>query len=170
MKALILSTLITVFGTGLFAQPAEFERLYNNYKGEEGVVALWVPGFLMKLVSCIPDLDRAEKQLLRSLRSVTVLTVEEPDLYPELNFTDEINFSGMKDGYRILLEVHGDEEDVVILAREVNRKVNDLIVVVGGGENVLVHVSGRMKSDLLGNLAKVAGIDELHYTSQLSPD
>jgi hypothetical protein len=170
MKTFILSVLITAYGTSLFAQQAEFDRLYSTYKGEEGVVALWIPGFLMKLASCIPDLDRAEKQLLRSLRSVTVLTVEEPNLYPELNFTDEINFSGMRDGYHMLLEVHDDKEDVVILAREVNSKISDLIVVVGGIDNVLIQVRGRMNGDLLGNLARVAGIDELHYTSQLSPN
>jgi len=39
--------------------------------------------------------------------------------------------------------------------------------VVGGDDNVLVHVRGRMDSDLLENLAEVAGVDELHITAKL---
>ena len=167
MKKLILSALIITMGVSLFAQPAGFDRLYYNYKGEEGVVALRIPGFLMKLAGSIADLDREEKQLLRSLRSVTVLTIEDTDLYPDVNFTEEVDLSRMKGGYQLLLEVHDGDEDVVIAAREKNGKITDLIVVVGGDENVLVHVRGRMHSDLLENLAEVAGIDELKFTAKI---
>lgn len=167
MKKLILSALIITMGVSLFAQPAGFDRLYYNYKGEEGVVALRIPGFLMKLAGSIADLDREEKQLLRSLRSVTVLTIEETDLYPDVNFTEEVDLSRMRGGYQMLLEVHDGDEDVVIAAREKKGKITDLIVVVGGDENVLVHVRGRMQSDLLENLAEVAGVDELKFTAKI---
>ena len=155
------------FSISLFAQPAGFDRLYYQYKGEEGVVALKIPGFVMKLAGAIADLDHDEKALLKSLRSVTVLTIEEMDLYPGVNFTDEINLSKLDNNYKLLMEVHEDDEDVYIAAREKNGKLRDLIVVVGGDENVLVHVRGRMDSDLLENLAGVAGVDQLHFTAQL---
>jgi hypothetical protein len=167
MKSVILSLLIVATGAALIAQPAGFDRLYYQYRGEEGVVALKVPGFVMKLAASIADLDGDERELLRSLRSVTVLTIEETDLYPGLNFTKEIDLSRLDNGYRMLLEVHEVQEDVIIAAREKNGKLTDLIVVVGGDDNVLVHVRGRMESDLLENLAEVAGVDELHFTAQL---
>jgi len=165
MKKLILSLLIISTGLTLFAQPAGFDKLYYQYKGEEGVVALKIPGFVMKLAGSIADLDREEKQLLKSLRSVTVLTIEEEYMYPDVNFTEQINLSS--DKYQLLMEVHEDGEDVIIAAREKNGKLRDLIVVVGGDDNVLVHVRGRMDSDLLENLSAVAGVDELHFTAQL---
>lgn len=165
MKKLILSLLTLSLGLTLFAQPAGFDRLYYQYRGEEGVVALRVPGFVMRLAASLGDLEGEEKALLRSMRSVTVLTIEDTYRYPGLNFTEEIKLDG--DQYRLLMEVHDGHEDVLIAAREKNGKVRDLIVVVGGDENVLVHVRGRMESDLLANLADVAGIDELHVTAQL---
>lgn len=167
MKKILLSAILIAVGISLYAQPAGFDRLYYNYKGEEGVVALRIPGFVMKLAGSIADLDREEKQLLRSLRSVTVLTIEETHLYPDVNFTEEVNLSHMKRGYKMLLEVHDGDEDVVIAAREKNGKITDLIVVVGGDENVLVHVRGRMNSNLLENLAEVAGVEELHFTAKI---
>ena len=167
MKKLFISTLILAFSITLMAQPAGFDRLYYQYKGEEGVVALKIPGFVMKLAGSIAGLDREEKELLKSLRSVTVLTIEESHLYPDVNFTEEINLSRLTNDYKLLMEVHDADEDVIIAAREKNGKLRDLIVVVGGDENVLVHVRGRMESDLLENLAAVAGVDELHFTAQL---
>ncbi len=167
MKKILSSAILIAVGLSLYAQPAGFDRLYYNYKGEEGVVALRIPGFVMKLAGSIADLDREEKQLLRSLRSVTVLTIEETDLYPDVNFTEEVNLTHMKGGYKMLLEVHDGDEDVVIAAREKNGKITDLIVVVGGKENVLVHVRGRMNSNLLENLSEVAGVDELQFTAKI---
>jgi len=167
MKKLLLSAIIITLGVSLFAQPAGFDRLYYQYKGEEGVVAVKIPGFVMKLAGSIADLDHQERMLLRSLRSVTVLTIDENDLYPGVNFTEEINFSRIRGDYKMLMEVHDGKEDVIIAAREKNGKVRDLIVVVGGDDNVLVHVRGRMDSDLLENLAGVAGVDELRFTAQL---
>jgi len=167
MKKLILSLLLISTGLTLFAQPAAFERLYYQYKGEEGVVAIKIPGFVMRLAGSIADLEHEERALLRSLRSVKVLTIEEAELYPEVNFTRDLNLSRLNNNYQLLLEVHEGDEDVIIAAREKNGKLRDLIVVVGGDENVLVHVRGRMDSDLLENLADVAGVDELHFTTQL---
>jgi hypothetical protein len=66
-----------------------------------------------------------------------------------------------------MLEVHGGDEDVIIAAREKKGKIRDLVVVVGGDDNVLVHVRGRMESDLLENLSEVAGVDELHFTADI---
>lgn len=167
MKKAIFSALILAFSISLFAQPAGFNDLYYDYKGEEGVVALRIPGFVMKLAGSIADLEGPEKDLLRSLRSVTVLTIEENHLYPGVNFTEEVNLDHMRNGYQVLLEVHDGDEDVIIAVREKKGKIRDLIVVVGGGDNVLVHVRGRMESDLLENLSEVAGIDELHFTADI---
>lgn len=167
MKKFTLTLLLSFFALSIFAQPAGLDRLYYTYKGEEGVVAFRVPGIVMKLAGAIADLDHEEKQLLRSLRSIRILTIEDEELYPGLNFTEEVNLHQMNGGYQLMLEVHEEDEDVIIAAREKKGKVTDLIVIVGGSDNTMVHVRGRMNSDLLKNLAEVAGVEELQFTAQL---
>lgn len=167
MKKIIFAILLAAFSLTLFAQPTGINDLYYDYKGEEGVVALRIPGFVMKVAGSFADLDGPERRLLKSLKSVTVLTIEEEHLYPGVNFTQEVDVSNMRNGYKLLMEVHEGGEDVLIAAREKNGKIRDLIVVVGGEDNVLVHVKGRMDSNLLENLSEVAGIDELKITAQL---
>ncbi len=167
MKKLILPAIIIAFSLSMYAQPNGFNDIYYDYKGEEGVVALRIPGFVMKFAGAVADLEGPERELLRSLKSVTVLTIEEAHLYPGVNFAKEMNITDLGGGYKLMLEVHDGDEDVIIAAREKKGKIRDLVVIVGGDDNVLVHVRGRMESDLLENLAAVAGVDELHITAQL---
>lgn len=167
MKRNLLLLAILLLGFSAYAQPAAFDRMYYDYKGEEGVVAIRIPGVLMKLAGRFADLEGPERDLLRSLNSIKVLTIEEPYLYSGVNFANEFTGRGLGNQYKVLLEVHDGSEDVLIAAREKNGKIRDLVVVVGGKENVLVHIRGRMDCDLLGNLASVAGIDKLKVTTQI---
>jgi len=167
MKKLVISLLLVCSTLAISAQPDGFERLYYTYKGEAGVVAFRVPGFLMKFAGMCAGLDHSERQLLRSLRSVRILTIEEQDRYAGVNFAREVDATRMRDGYQLLLEVHEPDEDVIITARERNGKITDLIVIVGGSDNTLVHVKGRMNCDLLENLSEVAGVKELRYTADI---
>ncbi|PID91471.1 MAG: hypothetical protein CSA96_08180 [Bacteroidetes bacterium] len=155
------------FSLNTSAQPAGFNKLYHAYKGEEGVVALRIPGCLIRLAGNIGDLDGPERHLLRCLRSVTVLSIDERQLYPGLNFADELKLDAMNENYRLMMEVHDEQEDVIVAAREHRGRITDLIVVVGGSDNVLVHIKGRLRHDMLGSLANVAGIDKFPFTSEI---
>ena len=167
MKKLIIAAIAIVFSASLFAQPTGYHNVYQTYKGEEGVTSIHVPGFLLKFAGMCAGLEGAERDLVRCLKSVTVLTVEDSHLYPGLNFTEEMDITRMKDNYNVMMEVHDGDEDIIIAAREKNGKITDLIVVVGGEENTLVHVRGRMESDLMKELAKVSGLKELEITAKL---
>lgn len=167
MKKLILSSVTLLFALSLFAQPRGYHNVYYNYKGAEGVTSLRVPGFLLKFAGMCAGLDHDERRLVRSLKSVTVLTIEDPECHPGANFVKEIDHSQMRGEYQLLMEVHDGDEDVIIAAREKRGKITDLIVVVGGEENTLVHVKGRMNCDLLEELAEVSGIKELEITAEI---
>ncbi len=167
MKKLIIASIALVFTVSLFAQPSNYRHLYQSYKGEAGVTSIHVPGFLLKFAGMCAGLEGDERELVRCLKSVTVLTIDDNHLYPGVNFTEEMDITRMKDNYKVMMEVHDGDEDVIIAAREKNGKITDLIVVVGGDDNTLVHVRGRMESDLLQELAKVSGVKELQITAKL---
>jgi hypothetical protein len=167
MKKLILASIVILLTAGLMAQPTGYHRVYHTYRGEKGVVAIYVPGFLMRFVGVCADLDPQERQLLRCMRSLTVLTIEEEHLYPDVNFVQEMDVQRMTGDYQLMMEVHDGDEEVIIAAREKRGYITDLIVVVGGSENVLVHVRGRMKADMLEELAGATGIDELKVTAKI---
>jgi len=167
MKRIAIASIALLFSISLFAQPSAYNRIYNTYKGEEGVTSIRVPGCLMKFAGMCAGLDHDERELVRCLKSVTVLTIDDNHLYPGVNFAREMDHSRMKGEYSLLMEVHDGEEDVIIATRQKRGKITDLIIVVGGDDNTLVHVRGRMKSDLLKNLAEVSGIEELQIIAKI---
>lgn len=166
-KFFTLAIAILFFGTILSAQTIETEILYHKYRGEEGVISLWIPGIAMKLAASIADLDDDEDALLRSIKSIRVLTIEDTDLYPGVNFTREANITAGCNGFQVLMQVTDGEEDVMILGREKNGKLKDLLVLVGGDENVMVHIKGRMNADMIGSLSSIAGLDNIESLSKL---
>ena len=89
MKRLTIATIALLFSISLFAQPAGYHKVYNTYKGEEGVTSIRVPGFLLKFAGMCAGLEHDERKLVRCLKSVTVLTIEDSELYPGVNFAEE---------------------------------------------------------------------------------
>ncbi|MDF1570680.1 MAG: DUF4252 domain-containing protein [Bacteroidales bacterium] len=156
-----LSIAILFTGTSLSAQPLAAEMLYQKYRGEEGVVSIWLPGIAMKLAATIADLEHEEAAFLRSIRSMRVLTIENNELYPGVNFAREANIHIGRNGYEVMVQVTSDGEDVLILGREKRGKLKDMLILVGGEDNVMVHIKGRMQADMIGSLAQIAGVEQL---------
>lgn len=142
---LTLSITILFFGTVLSAQCVSTEILYQKYRGEEGIISLWIPGIAMKLAASIADLEEEEETLLRSIKSIRILTIEDTKLYPDVNFTKEVNIQQGHNGYRLLLQVNDSGEDIMILGREKRGKLKDILILVGGDDNVMVHIKVKKK-------------------------
>ncbi len=167
MKKLIIVSLIALASISLTAHPSQTDKLFIKYRGMEGVMSLYIPGFLCRFAASIADLDRAEEELLRTIRSIKILTVEHPMMNHSLNFVKEIRTDRVDDRYQLLLEVHEQEEDVLIFAREKNNCITELTIVIGGDENALICIKGRMDHDLLYALSEVTGISECSHTREL---
>jgi len=167
MKKLIIFSFIALLSFSAVAQPSQTDKLFIKYHGMEGVTSFFIPGFLCRFAASVADLDAEEEELLRTIRSIKILTVEHPDLNHELNFAEEIRCDRMDKRYQLLLEVHETNEDVLIFAREKNHCIIELAVIVGGDENTVVCIKGRMDHDLICALSEVTGISECSHTREL---
>lgn len=167
MKNLITILCLTALSAALHSQSNEFEELCSAFRGEEGVINVYVPGFLCRWVSNIDDLEDEERDLLRSIKSVRVLVIENPDINRQVNLAKVMSRVKRDKGVFPLLEVHDQNEDVLILAREENKKISDLYVIVGGQENVMVRIRGRMDHDLMKCMYEVTGIEQTKHTRKI---
>lgn len=164
---MILLLCLTVFGVGLQAQTSEFDELYSAFRGEDGVVSLTVPGFLCRMAGNIGDLEHEEQELLRSIKSVKLLVIENPEINKQINLARVLSRIEHDKGVVPLLQVHDDNEDILILAKEENERVSELYVVVGGDENVMIRIRGRMDRDLMKSLFEVTGIEQTKYARRI---
>lgn len=151
----------------LKSQSYETERLFDKYRGEKGVVSVWLPGIVMKLAANVADLNGEEEELIRSIRSLRVLTIEDKGLYKGVNFTREANIKHTRNGYVTLVSVSDGDSDILILGREKRGKLKDLLVLVGGEDNVMVEIKGRLNADMLESIGSVAGLNNIKKFSSL---
>jgi hypothetical protein len=166
MKRIFIQIVFILFVSGLAAQ-SNIEYLFNSYRGEEDVISLYIPGFLCRLGAVLGDLDDAERELLYSIKSVRLLVSENRELNTRVNFVKEINCTKHRSGWVSMLEVHDSGEDVMILCRKKHGYVSDLLIVVGGEDNALICIKGRMNKDLLDALYKVTGIEECKHMKEI---
>lgn len=167
MKNTVLLLCLSVFALELQAQSHEFNRLYSSFRGEEGVVNLFVPGFLCRMASNIDDLEPEEQELLRSIKSVKIMAIENPEINRQVNLASVFSVVEWDHGIVPLLQVHDGEEDVLILAKEKDSHVTELYVVIGGKENVMVRICGRMDRDLMKSIYDVTGIEQTKSTKKI---
>ena len=167
MKKLVFAAFSLIIGINLYSQTFELDHLYNTYRGEEDVISIYIPGFACRLAASIGEMETQEQELLRSIKSVRIQVIENKEINRTVNYARA--FSGNKSarGYFPMLEVHDKGEDVLILARQKEDAIRELVILVGGEENVMVWVKGRMDQDLMKNLFEVTGIEQCQYTKEI---
>jgi hypothetical protein len=167
MKKLIIQFAFVMFAAGLSAQPADINHLFSSYSGEEDVISLYIPGFLCRLGAVIGDLDAPERDLLNSIRSVRILVSENEELNHHVNFVKEVDYRNYRSDYKLMLEVHDSGDDVIIMGKERNGLVSELLILVGGDDNAVICIKGRMDKDLLDALYEVTGVEECRYAKEI---
>jgi len=167
MKSTILLICLAVFGANLRAQTTEFDQLYSAFRGEEGVINIYIPGFLCRMAANIAELDKEEKELLRSIKSVKLMIIENDEINRQLNLVTILSKVERDQDVYSLLEIHDADEDVLILAREEGKSISELYVIVGGDENVMIRITGRINRDLMKDLYTVTGIEQTRYTKEI---
>ena len=116
MKRIFVQIVFILLVSGLAAQ-SEIDHLFNSYRGEEGVISLYIPGFLCRMGATLGDLDDAERELLYSIKSVRLLVSDNEELNRHVNFVKEFNCRKHRSDYALLLELHVLSHDVQVIMR-----------------------------------------------------
>ncbi len=167
MKKIIVQFAFILIASGLAAQSPDIDHLFNSYRGEEDVISLFIPGFLCRMGAALGDLDDPERELLNSIQYIRLLVSDNEELNRHVNFAKEIQYRRHGSDYNLLLEVHDSGGDVLILGKERNGLVSELLIVVGGDDNAVICIKGRMDRDLLDALYEVTGVEECRYTKDI---
>jgi hypothetical protein len=168
MKKLLTLLVLTSLFTGLYAQHHQIRRLVDQYRGEEDVISLYIPGFLCRLAANIGDCSYEEQELLHSIQSVRILVSENPALNRQVDFIEELKTDRWGTDFHLVMSVSEDDEEVMIFMHEQSGKVRELIIVASSpDENVLVQVKGKMHADLLQALGGVVDVEAASLTKEL---
>ncbi|MBN2214247.1 MAG: DUF4252 domain-containing protein [Bacteroidales bacterium] len=137
------------------------DRLFERYAGKEGYTTVFISKYMFDLFNSVES-DKPETQemqeVISKLTGIKILTSEEPD--KSINFLKEIKKEISSDGYKELMIIKEEDQDVRFLAHESEGKISELLLIVsGGGENVLMIIQGDIDMKDISKLTKTLDID-----------
>ena len=161
MKKLIL-ILAIVLPMAVLAQKSPVDKLFDKYANQKGFTTVNISGKLLGFAAQIETGDEKTSEMLSSLNGIRVLTVEDDELNKRLDFYKELDKEGFfkNNNFEVLMEVTEEDEVVRFLAKDAgNGKISDLLLVVGGDDNVLISISGIIDPANIGKITKAMNVD-----------
>jgi hypothetical protein len=166
-KLTIMKNVIAIFVLILvpalaFAQNKAVDNLFNKYQGQDGFTTVLVNPEMFKLISSMETQEEPISEPLENITGVKILVQEEEEGMEGINFYDELKQDLDFSAYVELVVVKEKDQDVWIIAKENNGSMQELLVIVGGEENVLVWIEGDFTFEELAELGKLDGFDHLN--------
>jgi hypothetical protein len=151
MKKTVLLILIVPFIFLSCTDNPAVNHAFVKYGHRQGVTSITVPGFVVRLAARIGDLEKDERELLRSIDKVKVLAVEDPHWNEDLDLHAEFYQTINKDHqYEELMHVKNDHESVTLFGKMTDAGViREMVILTGGDDNVLVYLKGHFRADML---------------------
>jgi hypothetical protein len=128
-----------------YAQNNAIDQLFDKYSGKDGFTTVDISNSLLTLASWMEN-DQESKDLLKGLDHVRILALEEEEKPGQsgINFWKEMMASFPQNEYKELMTVKEKDQDVKMFAKEDQGIIRELIIVVGGSDNALICITGKI--------------------------
>jgi len=163
MKKFFLLTSALLLPLIIMGQNAAVDQLFNKYQGKEGFTTVFVNKDVFKMISKSEEVENDMNQTLEKISGIKILAQEDSEITGDLNFYDELKKNMDFNKYKELVVVKEKDQDVWIIAREQNERIAELLVIVGGEENVLVWIEGNFTFEDLSELSELEGLEQLEH-------
>ena len=162
MKKSILLLFIIVLTVSSFAQRNPIDVMFDKYAGSEGITTVYISSKMFSMMAGV-DLDDDElEDVINNLKSIRILTVDDPELNNKLNFFRELEKDLNLNGYEELMVVKESDKDLKFLVKEKGKRIDELLMIGGGpGQNVLISIKGDLDLKNIASISKTMGIEEL---------
>jgi hypothetical protein len=160
MKKIALFIPVLLLPLLLTAQNTPIDKLFEKYYGKEGFTTVLVTEDMFEVISNMEEEKGDFEGTLGKVKRVRVIAQEDEADIEAVNFMDELR--GVEfDDYKELVVVKEADQEVMILAKEEDGRLRELLVLVGGEDNVLVSVEGNFTMNDLEALGDLDGLDML---------
>lgn len=160
MKRIALILSVALFLMTSCVYESGVSEAYSKYRFKDGVTTVTVPGWVIHLAAGIGDLEDSERDLLKSIDGVKVIAVEDDDMNARIDLHEEFykKISEKKD-YEQLLVVREEDQNVTIFGRMNESLIKEMVILVGGDDNVLIYVKGKISPEILNNQIDISNPD-----------
>jgi hypothetical protein len=144
----------------LTAQKTPIDKLFKKYYGKEGFTTVLVTEDMFEVISDMEKEKGDFEGTLGKVKRVRVIAQEDSTGVEGINFMEELNKVEFDD-YKELVVVKEADQEVLILAKEADGRLQELLVLVGGEDNVLISIEGNFTMEDLEALSHLEGLESL---------
>ena len=154
MKRVVLIILAVAFPALMFAQNKAVDKLFEKYKGREGITTVSISPELFQMVNAMGIEEIEEQEFpLDKIASVKILTIEEEEGYEGVNFYEEIKNELDVSDFAEVMTVNDGGEVVRMWMKVDQKSVSEFLLIVGGDDNVLIYITGNFDMKDLESLS-----------------
>lgn len=155
MKRIILLFVAVALPAFLLAQNSAVDKLFNKYKGKDGVTTVQISPELFQIVKAL-EIENIEEHDIPfdKIASVKILTIEDEEEFEGVNFYDEIEKDLDISNFAEVMTVDDGGETVRMWMKADNAVVSEFLLIVGGEDNVLIYITGNFNMNDLEGLAE----------------
>lgn len=159
-RVLLILTIATFLFSACDTNPG-VSKAFAKYSHKEGVKSISVPGWLIGIGASFADINEDEKELLDCIDKVKVLAIENEDLNERIDLHKEFHAEINKNNeYEELLTVTDKNENVTIFAKMTEDVITEMIVLVGGDDNVMVYLKGEINPETINKNVDLSDPDK----------
>ena len=170
MKTIAFLTTLLMLTVGSLAQSA-MDKVFDKYSEQDGFTTVYISKYMFDMFrnkEADPKTQDDFAQVMNKLTSIRILTTDDDRVTPvTVDLYKEIMKILPSNVYKEIMVVKDKDSNVRFYAREVNNKVAELLLVVGGKEgkgSALISIQGEidMKNiSKLGSAMNVEGMENL---------
>lgn len=154
MKRTILLLIAVALPALIMAQNSAVDKLFDKYKGREGVTTVQISPELFQIVKAMEIKDIDDHHVpFDKIASVKILTIEDSEGYEGVNFYNEIENDLDVSNFAEVMTVNDGGEIVRMWMKAEDASVSEFLLIVGGDDNVLVYITGNFNMNDLEGLA-----------------
>ncbi len=158
MKRIFIGGMLLMFTLFTMGQTSAVDKVFDKYSGKEGYTTVYISSFMFNMLNSLetddPEFDEFKKATA-GIKSIKILTQEGGN---SVAFGAELLEMLPRSEYQEMMVVKDQDEDVLFLAREEGGKITEfLLIVSGGGEDVLIAIQGDIDLESISSIA--SGLD-----------
>ena len=154
MKRIFIGGMLIMLTLFTMGQNSAVDKVFDKYSGKEGYTTVYISSFMFNMLNSLetddPEFDEFKKAT-SGIKSIKILTQDGGNSVP---FGAELLEMLPRSEYQEMMVVKDQDEDVLFLAREENGKITEfLLIVSGGGEDVLIAIQGDIDLESISKIA-----------------
>jgi hypothetical protein len=158
MKRIIWITLLSAFALSSFGQKA-VDSIFNDYSGRKGYVTVNVSGGLLKFAAMLDREDEDLNTLAACITRIRILALED-DNGTDPGFYNRVMDQLDRSVYEEMMDITSSGTRAKVLVKADGDTFSEFLMVVGGDDNALIQIKGKMTTEDIQKLSADMGSDK----------